>query len=78
MFKKENITYILRHENGFYVKNSSGALELTDSRMNARQFPVNNIKSNSDFVKLTRTGQYKIEKRTETVTVDFKEVEDID
>ena len=78
MYKKENITYILRHENGFYVKNSSGALELTDSRMNARQFPVNNIKSNSDFVKLTRTGQYKIEKRTETVTVDFKEVEDIE
>ena len=78
MFKKENITYILRHENDFYVKNSAGALELTDDRKNARQFPVNNIKSNSDFVKLTRTGQYKIEKRTETVTVEFKEVEDID
>lgn len=74
MYKKENITYILRHENGFYVKNSSGALELTDSRMNARQFPVNNIKSNSDFVKLTNSGQYTIEKRTETTTVEFKGV----
>ena len=78
MYKKENITYILRHENGFYVKNSAGAIELTNEKKNARQFPVNNIKSNSDFVKLTRTGQYKIEKRTETVTVEFKEVEDID
>ena len=77
MFKKENITYILKHENGFYVKNSSGALELTDDQKNARQFPVNNIKSNSDFVKLTRTGQYRIEKRTETVTVEFKEVESV-
>ncbi|WP_052255817.1 hypothetical protein [Salinicoccus sp. YB14-2] len=77
MFKKENVTYILRHENGFYVKNSAGALELIDDKKNARQFPVNNIKSNSDFVKLTRTGQYKIEKRTETVTVEFKEVESV-
>lgn len=77
MYKKENITYILRHENGFYVKNSSGALELIDDKKNARQFPVNNIKSNSDFVKLTRTGQYTIEKRTETVTVEFKEVESV-
>ena len=78
MFKKENITYILRHENGFYVKNSSGALELTNEKRNARQFPVNNIKSNSDFVKLTNSGQYTIEKRTETVTVEFQEVESIE
>ena len=78
MFKKENITYILRHENGFYVKNSAGAIELTDDKKNARQFPVNNIKSNSDFVKLTSSGQYKIEKRTETITVEFKEIDDIE
>ena len=78
MYKKENITYILKHANGFYVKNSAGALELVDDKRNARQFPVNNIKSNSDFVKLTSSGQYTIEKRTETVTVDFKEVESIE
>ena len=78
MFKKENITYILKHANGFYVKNSAGALELVDDKRNARQFPVNNIKSNSDFVKLTSSGQYTIEKRTETTTVEFQEVEDIE
>jgi len=51
---------------------------LTDDKRNARQFPVNNIKSNSDFVKLTNSGQYTIEKRTETTTVEFKEIDDIE
>ena len=78
MSKKENITYILRHANGFYVKNSAGALELVDDKRNARKFPVNDIKSNSDFVKLTNSGQYTIEKRTETTTVEFEEVESIE
>ena len=70
--KKEFIHYLLKHESGFYVKTTTGFIELTEDKEKAKRFDP--MKKDADWKKLYATGQYKSVKRTEVITVKYEEV----
>ena len=74
--RKETIHYLLKHESGFYVKTASGFIELTEDKEKAKRFDP--MKKDADWKKLYATGHYKTVKRTETLSVDYQEVERIE
>lgn len=78
MSENIDVTYILQHESGFYVKSTASDIDLTSNRNKAKAFPVNEIRNNPVWGELYSTGEYTVMKRTEVTTIEYEEVERIE
>jgi len=74
MAKKEDVTYLLKHNSGFFVKSTAGHTELTSDINRAKRFPVNEIRNSDAWEELYSTGDYTTIKRTEILNIDYEEV----
>ena len=70
---KTDTRYLLQHKSsGFYVTSATG---LTTLISHAKLYEVNEKRTPPEWSDLLETGEYKVIKRTETVSVDYEEVE---
>ena len=72
MTDKTDTRYLLQHKSsGFYVTSATG---LTTLISHAKLYEVNGKRTPPEWSDLLDTGDYKVIKRTETVSVDYEEV----
>lgn len=73
MTDKTDTRYLLQHKSsGFYVTSATG---LTTLISHAKLYEVNEKRTPPEWSDLLETGEYKVIKRTETISVDYEEVQ---
>ena len=73
MSKKVDTRYLLQHKSsGFYV---TSATSLTTLVSHAKLYEVNDTRTPPEWSDLLDTGEYQVIKRTETVSVEYEEVQ---
>ena len=73
MTDKTDTRYLLQHKSsGFYVTSATG---LTTLISHAKLYKKKKKRTPPEWSDLLETGEYKVIKRTETVSVEYEEVQ---